>query len=628
MNALADLLVVGDRDVEEVRNVLSRVATGRRLATADVCTTVVLGAEDAADTPRLTELCRAHGSRIVRGAGASFAAHANAVVQRTEGEFLVLLVATHIGGVADVGSALESLKHGNADAAVVRAVTPARPGSSVATARPLGVDDWQLTDSASGVSSGFLVVRRAALLSIGGLDERYGTELVTLDLILRLLATDGRVLAARVEPPLRQRPPGTAQLRDVEVLARTWSLRAATARTVRETLEGDHLRAPTRGHNIVRRSRSIYRNRRWGNALSPTYRQASPASWERLARQVPPRRSSGDGPDVLYLLPALATYGGVISVLQLVNRLCLRGVRAAVATWGSIDLAGADEVLVHRPIIVGHRERLRELVGPPGVLVTTSWDTVYDALLLRQVWGSPLVSFVQDYEADFYGPDGSARGAAAHSLRLVEHKIVKTRWLEQRIGDTGGNVHRIPLGLNLDVFWSPPPASRDPVVVCASRPGVPVRNLDGSLEMLRQVRRRVPEAQVTFFGRGFEASGLEAHHTGPLSQRGVAELLRTASVLLDASHFQAFGRPGIEAMACGTGGVLTEVGGINEYARHERNCLQIDPHDAFAGAEAVERMLRDPDLRERLTHAGRETAGQYDAEDEARYTMSLLGTLA
>jgi alpha-maltose-1-phosphate synthase len=84
------------------------------------------------------------------------------------------------------------------------------------------------------------------------------------------------------------------------------------------------------------------------------------------------------------------------------------------------------------------------------------------------------------------------------------------------------------------------------------------------------------------------------------------------------SVYEPFGIINLEAMACGTAVVATSVGGIPEVVVPGETGLLVDPHLApgtfdpadppgFASAlaEAVNRLARDPGLRERFGAAGR-----------------------
>ena len=69
---------------------------------------------------------------------------------------------------------------------------------------------------------------------------------------------------------------------------------------------------------------------------------------------------------------------------------------------------------------------------------------------------------------------------------------------------------------------------------------------------------------------------------GVLRRDEVADLLRRSQLFIDLSEYQAFGRTGLEAMACGCTTILPEAGGSDEYAIDGSNCLRVDTGDREA----------------------------------------------
>lgn len=361
----------------------------------------------------------------------------------------------------------------------------------------------------------------------------------------------------------------------------------------------------------------------------PTYALRVPDKWRALAEIVQSRPPVlTDHPRVLYILPGLGPWGGVVSVLQLVNRLLQRGFDATAATCGAVA-AGWDSQMFFRPWLFSSRDDMIEHLPPYDLVVATRWDTVYDALMLCERWNSRLAYFVQGLE-----PAGLREGSAQHeaawnTFALAPDQIVKSTWLRDRISPHGGRVSQIPLGLDRDVFYpgQPLPRGERHMVVAASRPGVVVRNHEATLEIFRRLLERRNDVIPVFFGKPFKVSSPRMQHAGSLSMPRVASLLRGASVLIDPSLEQVFGRPGIEAMACGTNAVLTCRGGISEYAFNGVNCLQYEPMDVDGFVEGVCRFLDDEDLATQCRDNGLTMAATFDAELEADATATLFRSL-
>lgn len=89
------------------------------------------------------------------------------------------------------------------------------------------------------------------------------------------------------------------------------------------------------------------------------------------------------------------------------------------------------------------------------------------------------------------------------------------------------------------------------------------------------------------------------------------EICRSCQVFVSASWWESFGRPPLEAMACGTPVVMTDSRGVREYARDGVNCLLTPIQNPQALAEAIEMVLSDTALAARLSEAGRQTALEF-----------------
>lgn len=345
-----------------------------------------------------------------------------------------------------------------------------------------------------------------------------------------------------------------------------------------------------------------------------------------------PARIHGRRPKVTYIVPAVGLYGGIISVLQVVNQLILNGFDASVATYGKVD----DEVYKLFPCFFSalRFDSQAELVvnlPESDLIVATSWDSVYPAVAVCSIRPQTrLVYFVQDYEPDFYSTEQSSmRLQAERTYYMIDQKIVKTRWLKKKMEIYGGSVHRIPLGLNLDYFYDQG-LSRGRQVVAMGRPSSQRRNFPMVLDVFSELKRRDPSVNLALYGYGYRAEDLpfEVKDYGRIGEfQQLAWAMNESAVLLDCSTFQGFGRPGLEAMANGTVPVLTREGGITQYAKHGYNCFLIDPNDRDDIVEKVMIALSgSPDLA-LIRNNGRRTAEEYSLEAEGWRTAKLFGLL-
>jgi glycosyltransferase involved in cell wall biosynthesis len=99
---------------------------------------------------------------------------------------------------------------------------------------------------------------------------------------------------------------------------------------------------------------------------------------------------------------------------------------------------------------------------------------------------------------------------------------------------------------------------------------------------------------------------------GPIPKKSVPHALDSGDIFLNTSATDNTPVSVIEAMACGMCIVSTSVGGIPHLLTHEQNALLVPPRDPAAMARAVVRLLRDPNLAERISANARRSAKAFD----------------
>ncbi len=111
----------------------------------------------------------------------------------------------------------------------------------------------------------------------------------------------------------------------------------------------------------------------------------------------------------------------------------------------------------------------------------------------------------------------------------------------------------------------------------------------------------------------------------------VADLYATADVIVNPARFnEPFGRVPFEAAIAGKPAVVTRVGAIPELLRDELSALIVEPDDSAGLAEAVVRVLSEPELASTLVEGAREivAAQLTPAHSLAGFQRAVASTLA
>lgn len=111
-------------------------------------------------------------------------------------------------------------------------------------------------------------------------------------------------------------------------------------------------------------------------------------------------------------------------------------------------------------------------------------------------------------------------------------------------------------------------------------------------------------------------------YLGHVDEPTLSALYASASVLACPSLYEGFGLPLLEGMSRGLPAVIGSAGALPEMAQDA--AIAVDAHDEAAIAEALERLLADPELRSKLGEEGKRRAAGYTWKAAAESTRVIL----
>lgn len=145
------------------------------------------------------------------------------------------------------------------------------------------------------------------------------------------------------------------------------------------------------------------------------------------------------------------------------------------------------------------------------------------------------------------------------------------------------------------------------------------RGHDVDLVLTGQTGKRWGGIEAEVRRRGLDE---RVHHLGFIDHGDVLQLIRSAAALVFPSGFEGFGLPLLEAMACGTPVLASDVSCIPEIAGD--GAYLIDPGDESAWVVGMDRVLSDPQLAQQLVTRGRANLARFSWRKCVAETRSVL----
>ncbi len=316
---------------------------------------------------------------------------------------------------------------------------------------------------------------------------------------------------------------------------------------------------------------------------------------------------------IAFVEPHLGIYGGIRRILEFSNRFVDRG----------------EDVTVFHPTGAPCTwMACRARVLPTVELFRSSFDVIVfndppDYRLVRRA-SAPLKTFyilelydkdrLRDWNPKILWPRKGRMMSLKRSLQMPFLMVANATWIQRWLAENLHMESELVLGgVNRDLFHPVPGArSSHPFVVLCSGDAREHKGTATVIDAIARVQRSHAEVTVeTYHGRG-------------IAQADMAACYARASLFVDAQWHAGWNNPVIEAMACGTPVVCSDIGGVADFAFHERTALVVPPRDPEALAGAIARMIESPQLRATLAANALREVERFDWDAAVDRFLALL----
>jgi glycosyltransferase involved in cell wall biosynthesis len=243
-----------------------------------------------------------------------------------------------------------------------------------------------------------------------------------------------------------------------------------------------------------------------------------------------------------------------------------------------------------------------------AIKVATWWETA------SPVWESSIVKgipafIIHEIESAFYPDNPTAQVAVVSSYRKEFNNIISCGYTLDGIRSLGLSGELIPCGYDNTNYRKIPIEKKNDQLLAIGRSFFQ-KNLKQTLSAWKLSSK---SPKLVLFGsepQVVQGNNNIDYHVRPTDQE-VNKLYNESAVFVQTSYHEGFCLPVLEAMAVGCPVVCTDANGNRDFSFNEKNCLMVEKDDPKGTAQAIDKLLSDNKLRNKLIAGGLKTAEKY-----------------
>jgi O-antigen biosynthesis protein len=321
---------------------------------------------------------------------------------------------------------------------------------------------------------------------------------------------------------------------------------------------------------------------------------------------------------ICYIIPGTSISGGIAVVMQHTNRLLKEGYDVSVFSQDlktNIDWFPGQKV----PIYPIDREYYKKNID---VLVATSWST---APSMDKMQAVRKIYFVQSDERRFF-EESRRKELINETYKIDCEYMTEAKWIQKWLKEEfNRDAHYVPNGLDEKIFFKTDPIERN----MSGRPRV---LLEGAIDVpykgMEDAYRAVSELDCEIWIVSNQGKPKPTWRCDRFFENlPIDEMKRVYSscdIFLKMSRVEGFFGPPLEAMACGCAVVVGKVTGYDEYIKDDCNALVVEQGDIEGARDAVNKLISDKRLMERIIQGGYETAKNWNWGRSTKLLIDII----
>ncbi len=315
---------------------------------------------------------------------------------------------------------------------------------------------------------------------------------------------------------------------------------------------------------------------------------------------------------IIYVLQSTGISGGIRVVFEHLNRLHEKGYETEL--WALDKAPTWMKLNVPTRTFKNYQQMIKELEQENAIKVATWWETALPVWLASIKRGIPAF-VVQEIESSFYPGQPEIQKTVVSCYRKEFNNITSAEFTLDEIRALNLDATLIPCGYDGTVYKQLADIKRDTNTLLTLGRTFFQKNFKQVFQAWKLLgeSNQTKQPKLLLFGSEPQiakwASGIE-YITRP-SDADANKLYNRATVFAQTSYHEGFCLPIIEAMAAGCPVICTDSHGNRGFSHDGKNCIMVKADDNAGLANAIDKVISDPKLQQKLRTAGLKTAKDY-----------------
>lgn len=209
--------------------------------------------------------------------------------------------------------------------------------------------------------------------------------------------------------------------------------------------------------------------------------------------------------------------------------------------------------------------------------------------------------------------------------------IFNSRYVYEMFLKYGGNSVEYKLvhpSVNKNIFYNKQIREENKINICIVARKHPLKGFITFIDAWKEFKLKDKINQVYIISHddlsNFDLSDKKYKIVVPKSDEEISNVMNKSHIFISTSWWEGFGLPPLEAIACGTSIIVSDSGGVNEYAKDKYNCLIYPPKNPSKLLEGLNELVEKRIKREELVKNSKEIVKKFSWEKSSSDFIKIL----